>query len=124
MPDTISPPAKASRTSKKPASCGPRILPSQTASPECSPPPRGRGLRYGPPALKLATAASQAAGGNPVILRTPAAAYAQIGDFSSAVKTARRALDLANAQSNSVLTAALAREIKLYTASQPYQEIR
>jgi len=77
-------------------------------------------LRNGGMAVQLATQASQATGGNnPSMLRTLAAAYAQAGDFSNAVQTAQRALQLA--PSNAALAGALQREIKLYKAGQPYR---
>jgi tetratricopeptide (TPR) repeat protein len=80
-------------------------------------------LRDGPRAVELAAQASQAAAGsNPVILRTLAAAYAQAGQFPNAVQTAQKALQLAPAQSNANLANALLREIKLYEAAQPFRE--
>jgi tetratricopeptide (TPR) repeat protein len=80
-------------------------------------------LRDGARAVQLATLASQSSGGgNPVILRTLAAAYAQAGQFPIAVQAAQRALQLAEAQSNPTLTASLLREIKLYNAATPYRD--
>jgi Flp pilus assembly protein TadD len=82
-------------------------------------------LRDGPRAVQLATQASRSSGGgNPVILRTLAAAYAQAGQFPDAVNTAQKALQLAQVQSNTALVNALAREIKLYEAGQPFQEVK
>jgi tetratricopeptide (TPR) repeat protein len=75
-------------------------------------------LRDGPRAVQLAVQASQASGGNnPVILHTLAAAYAAAGQYPSAVETAQRALQLA--QANGSLASALPREIELYKAGQP-----
>ena len=80
-------------------------------------------LRSGTQALQLATAASQSDGGaNPATLRTLAAAYAQAGEYSSAVQTAQQALQLAQAQSRTDLVKALSRETALYQAGRPYQE--
>src|ERR1700677_691371 len=72
-------------------------------------------LRNGPRAVQLAVQASQSTReGNPLILHTLAAAYAEVNDFSNAVQTAQKALQLAGAQSNTPLADALKREIKLY----------
>jgi Flp pilus assembly protein TadD len=79
-------------------------------------------LRDGARAVQLATQASQASGGNnPLILHTLAAAYAEAGQFPNAVQTARKALQLARAQSRTALANALPREIKLYEAAEPYR---
>jgi tetratricopeptide (TPR) repeat protein len=80
-------------------------------------------LRDGVRAVQLATQASQSSGGNnPVIFRTLAAAYAQAGQFPDAIQTAKKALGLAEAQSNTALANELLREIKLYEAGQPFRE--
>jgi len=77
-------------------------------------------LRNGARAVQLAT---QASGGNdPIVLDTLAAAYAEAGDFSAAVQTAKKALQLAEAQSNAALAAALRRELQLYEAGQSFRE--
>jgi Flp pilus assembly protein TadD len=68
----------------------------------------------------LATQASQSSGGNPIVLRTLAAAYAQAGQFPDAVQTAQRALQLAQARADTTLAAALRREIALYEARRPF----
>jgi tetratricopeptide (TPR) repeat protein len=82
-------------------------------------------LRDGARAVDLASRASLAAGGNnEAFLRTLAAAYAQVGRYPDAVKTARRALDLAKAQADGGLAGALPREIALYQAGRPYEEAR
>jgi tetratricopeptide (TPR) repeat protein len=81
-------------------------------------------LRDGHRAVQLATQASQSTGANnPDILRTLAAAYAQAGQFSSAVQTAQKALQLAQSQSNTALSNTLPREIKLYEAGRPFEDI-
>jgi tetratricopeptide (TPR) repeat protein len=82
-------------------------------------------LRNGARAVQLAREASQSGGGgNPTILHTLAAAYAEAGDFPDAVQTARKALQLAEVQSNTSLPAALRREIKLYEAGHAYEAPR
>jgi tetratricopeptide (TPR) repeat protein len=78
-------------------------------------------LRNGARAVELAQQANNLAGGkNPIILHTVAAAYAEAGRFSEAVETAQRALHLAEAQSNTVLTGQLQSEMKLYQAGSPF----
>ena len=58
-------------------------------------------LRNGNKAVELAQRANQLTGdGNPVVLGTLAAAYAEAGRFPEAVETAQRALQLAETQSN------------------------
>jgi tetratricopeptide (TPR) repeat protein len=82
-------------------------------------------LRDGARAVQLAAQASQSTGGNnPVILRTLAAAYAETGQFPIAVQTAQKALQLAQAQSNTALANALPQEIKLYQTRRSFEEVR
>jgi len=72
-------------------------------------------MRNGAEAVKLAMQANQITGGNdPFVLRTLAAAQAETGDFSKAAETARAALRIAAADSNSELCFLLDREIKRY----------
>jgi len=78
-------------------------------------------VRNGPRAVQLATQAAQATGNtNPAILRTLAAAYAQDGQYSDAIRTAQRALELS--QNIPALASALRRELQLYEAGKPYDE--
>jgi protein O-mannosyl-transferase len=78
-------------------------------------------LRNGSKAVELAQQANELTGGkNPVILHTLAAALAEAGRFSEAAETAQRALSLAEAQTNSRLSAALQAELKLYKAGTPF----
>jgi tetratricopeptide (TPR) repeat protein len=73
-------------------------------------------------AVKLAEHANEAAGGtNPLILRILAAAYAQNGQFSQAIETAERTLQLAVDQNNSVLADSLRAELDLYRNGLPYR---
>jgi len=77
----------------------------------------GQNFRNGPEAVQLAASASVSTGGHdPGILRTLAAAYAQTGDFSDALKTAQGALQLATSQSNPTLANVISADIKLYQA--------
>jgi Flp pilus assembly protein TadD len=78
-------------------------------------------LRNGNRAVELAQRANQLAGNNnPVLLFTLATAYAEAGRFSEAVETAQRALQLAEAQSNTALADDIRSEIKLYEAGVPF----
>jgi len=80
-------------------------------------------FRDGDRAVKLATQACESTGEvDPLLLRTLAAAYAQDGQFSDAVQTANKAIQLAGAQSNEIVANALRREIKLYEAGQAYRD--
>jgi len=77
-------------------------------------------VRNGDKAVVLAEQANQVTKGkDPQILRTLAAAYAEAGRFGEAVMTAKQALALAMAQSNTGLTNALATEIGLYQTNTP-----
>ena len=80
-------------------------------------------IRDGKRAVELAVKATTLPGGNvPIAIRTLAAAYAEAGDFSKAIETGQRALDLATAQSNTSLLSTLRHEIELYQAHTPYRE--
>ena len=57
-----------------------------------------------------------------MVLRTLAAGYAEAGDFSKAITTAQRAIDLATAQNNTSLLATLRHEMELYQVGTPYRE--
>ena len=72
--------------------------------------------------VKLAQQANQLTGGaNPTVLHILAAAYAQTGQFTEALETAQRSLELATAQNNTVLMDALRTEIGLYKKGFPYR---
>jgi tetratricopeptide (TPR) repeat protein len=78
-------------------------------------------LRDGNKAVDLARQANATTGGeNPLMLHTLAAALAEAGRFPESVETARRALHLAGAQSNTKLAGALESEMKLYQAGAPF----
>jgi tetratricopeptide (TPR) repeat protein len=81
-------------------------------------------VRDGERALQLATRICQAGGaGDPLILRTMAAAYAQTGQYPLAVETAQKALQMADSQGIAELSEALRREIKLYEAGKSYEAL-
>ena len=80
-------------------------------------------VRNGARAVELAAEANRlSGGGDPLVLHTLAAAYAENGQFSQAIDTAQRALQLAQEQSKSALMGALPNEIALYRAASPYHE--
>ena len=80
-------------------------------------------LRNGAKAIESAERANQlSGGGNPIVLHTLAAASAERGEFSRALDTAQRALELADAQGNTSLADSIRREITLYRAGLPYHE--
>jgi tetratricopeptide (TPR) repeat protein len=78
-------------------------------------------VRDGKMALALARRANELTGGeSPLILHALAAALAETGRYSEADETARHALRLAEAQSNTRLAGELRSEIKFYEAGQPF----
>jgi protein O-mannosyl-transferase len=80
-------------------------------------------LRNGTKAVALAEQANQlSGGGNPAILRTLAAAYAEAGSYGKAGDTARRALALAVEEKNDALAVVLQKEIQLYQANRPVRQ--
>ena len=80
-------------------------------------------IRNGARAVEVAARADLLSGGeDPLILHTLAAAYAENGQFSQAVETAERALQLAEQRKKSILLRALPNEITLYRAELPYHE--
>ena len=82
-----------------------------------------RSLRNGDRALELARRANELAGGkDPVVLRSLAAAYAETGQFVSAVQTAEEALKLATESGDARLIRTLSKDKELYRASTPYRK--
>jgi protein O-mannosyl-transferase len=80
-------------------------------------------VRNGAEAVAMAQRANELTGGrNPLVLRTLAAAYAESGRFTEATETARQALQLATAQSNTGLMNTLAMQLKLYEAGLPFRD--
>jgi len=80
-------------------------------------------LRDGARAVDLASRADQLSQGtNVIVLHTLAAAYAQNGQFSEAIRTAERALQLAKTQGNASLGDALRQEIALFRSGSPYHQ--
>lgn len=80
-------------------------------------------LRNGPKAVELGEQAVQISHGHePLFLRSLAAGYAETGQFSKAVQTAQRALQLASARATDGLVSALRKELELYELALPYRE--
>ena len=80
-------------------------------------------VRNGPKAIDLAKQANQLIGGtNIVVLRTLAAAYAENGEFTNAVRTARSAMQLARMHGEDSLTTDLDQQIALYQLGMPYRQ--
>ena len=77
-------------------------------------------LRNGNKAVELARRANAQTGGeNPVFLHTLAAAYAETGQFADAIRTAKKAIELARAAGRQDLFEQLNREMKRYEAGLP-----
>jgi protein O-mannosyl-transferase len=80
-------------------------------------------IRDGNRAIELAEQAVQLSSGKDAnYLRTLAAAYAETGRFAEAAQTARRALQAAQTQSNSILANTIRDEIALYELGLPYHK--
>ena len=80
-------------------------------------------LRNGAKAIELATQADGLVGGtNTLVLRTLAAAYAENGEFTNAIGTARSAMQLARMHGEDSLTRDLDQQIRLYQLGMPYRE--
>jgi len=79
-------------------------------------------LRNGNQAVQLAQRANQLTlNGNPAVLSTLAAAYAETGRFPEAIETAQRAVQLAETQSNTKLANDLRSQMKCYQAGLPFR---
>ena len=81
-------------------------------------------VRNGKRAVELAEKAVALPGGEaPIVLRTLAAAYAEVGDFSKAIATTQRATERAAAAQNTSLVETLRHETSLYETGKPNREI-
>jgi Flp pilus assembly protein TadD len=81
---------------------------------------RDASLRNGAEAVRLAESARDAEPDNPEVLDTLAAAYAEEGQFTRASASAERALELAKAQANHPLIAAVRARQALYAKQRPF----
>ncbi len=82
-------------------------------------------LRNGSKAVALAERAESASSRSDnyaMVLRIAAAAYAESGRFAEAAKTAKKALETAKGQGNTVLVGALKDELALYELGLPYHK--
>ena len=80
-------------------------------------------LRNGDKAVQLAQRANELAGGkNPVMLRTLAAAFAEAGRFDDAVRSAQKAIELAQAAGRQDLAGQLNVDLKRYEAGLPLHQ--
>lgn len=76
--------------------------------------------RNGARAVQLAEDVMNRAGhANAIVLRTAAAAYAEVGRFDDAIKTAQQAIAISRATGNEGLVGDLERSIAAYRANQP-----
>jgi tetratricopeptide (TPR) repeat protein len=82
-------------------------------------------IRNGAEALSMAENANQlATSEDPEVLDTLAAAYAENGQFTRAISTAKRALELAVARGNSPTADAIRSRLLMYKANKPYRSKR
>ena len=79
-------------------------------------------IRNGAKAVQLAEQANDLSGGDPLILHTLAAAYAENGQFAKAVEVAQHALEIAETNGITSLAESLRNKLALYQAGTPYHE--
>jgi tetratricopeptide (TPR) repeat protein len=79
--------------------------------------------RNGVKAVELAQQLSDASGGNPALLATLAAAYAETGRFADATAAAERAQELAVAQTNAPLAGAIQQQLAVYQSGRPFRDV-
>ncbi len=80
-------------------------------------------VRNGAKAVELAEKTDRLTGGNdPVLVSVLAAAYAEAGRFPDAVATAQRAQQLAAAQGNTAVAAAVEEQLRHYRSGQPVRD--
>ena len=81
-------------------------------------------VRNGADAVSFAEHASQVSHGQPRILATLAASYAEAGQFPKALETARQALEAATRRNDRQLAQGLNAMIELYAARKPFRDAR
>ncbi len=80
-------------------------------------------VRNGVRAVELAKQADALVDGkSPAFLGTLAAAYAELGKYSEAVRTAQRALELATSQNNASQIGSLRERVMLYQSGSPFRD--
>ncbi len=80
-------------------------------------------VRDGAEAVRLGESAHRATeGGNPAVLSTLAAAYAEQGRFDDAVASARRAIDLADQAGAQALAERIKGRLRRYEQQQPIRD--
>ncbi len=79
-------------------------------------------LRDGKEAVTLARRLARQRPGSPHILDTLACAYAEMGEYDRAIKTARRALKAARARGDDDLAAQLRKRLERFVAHEPWHE--
>jgi Flp pilus assembly protein TadD len=89
---------------------------TMAASPDAS-------VRNGARAVELAEKVDRLSGGrDPILVSVLAAAYAEAGRFPEAISTAQRAQQLAAAQSNSQVAAAVQQQLAYYQSGRAYRD--
>ena len=80
-------------------------------------------LRNNEVGLKLAIKANQLSNeSNPTFMRTLAAAYAQAGQFESAINTAKRAAEIASRDGEQKLARQIMKDVDLYQGRTPVRD--
>jgi protein O-mannosyl-transferase len=116
-------PAEATQHYEKALELSPRSVPALTNLAWLLATCWDASLRNGPKAFELAKQADRlAAGTNGLVLRTLAAAYAENGEFASAIRTASSAMQLARIHGEDSLVRDLDQQIALYQLGIPYRE--
>ena len=116
-------PAEAIQHYQKALELSPRSIPALTNLAWLLATSRDASLRNGSKALELAKQADRlVTGTNSLVLRTLAAAYAENGEFASAIRTASSAMQLARIHGEDSLVRNLDQEIALYQLGMPYRE--
>jgi len=83
------------------------------------------GIRNGAKAVELAERAdSLTRGSSPISRATLAAAYAEVGRFADAVKTAESASELASVQGNMALADSIRKQLEFYRSGSPFRDDR
>jgi protein O-mannosyl-transferase len=116
-------PAEAIQHYNKALELAPKSIPTLTNLAWLLATSRDASLRNGAKAVELAKEADRLVGGtNTVVLRTLAAAYAENGEFATAITTASSAMQIARMHGEDSLMADLDQQIALYQLGIPYRD--